>query len=221
VPRWVVPALIALAALALVPFAYVARARASRSPVPRIHLFQDMDNQPRFKSQQANPLFADRRAMRPEVAGTVAHGELREDERLFRGVDGGQWVREFPVTVDRALLDRGRERYGIYCAPCHGLAGYGDGMVSRRADRLQEGAWVPPSSLHADTVRSRPVGHLFNTVTHGIRNMPAYGASIPVADRWAVVAWVRVLQRSQHATLADVPEKDRPGLAAGGAAEAP
>lgn len=216
VPRWAVMLLIALLALALLPFAFIARARARRAPVTRIHLIQDMDNQPRLGSQQANLLFADRRAMRPPVEGTVARDELRADRELHEGRVGEGWTTSFPIPVDEALMERGRERYGIYCSPCHGLAGYGDGMVARRADEIQEPNWVPPSSLHDETVRSRPVGHLFNTIGRGIRTMPAYGSQIDARDRWAIVAYVRALQRSQHASVEDVPPDRRAGLDAGG-----
>jgi len=143
--------------------------------------------------------------MRPDPPGTVARGELDEDDAIYRGKRGDEWITTIPVPVTGALLARGRQRFDIYCSPCHGLAGYGDGMVAKRAEALQEGTWTPPSSFHTDLVRSRPVGHIFNTITHGIRNMPAYGPQIPVADRWAIVSYVRALQRSQNATVADVP----------------
>jgi mono/diheme cytochrome c family protein len=198
-PRWVRSLLVVLATLALVPFAYVYRARQTHSPLPRIHLVQDMDNQGRYKSQQTNPLFADTREARPHVEGTVARGHLDDDDGLVKGLRNGVWVDAFPVPVTQTLLNRGQERFRIYCAPCHGLAGYGDGIVAIRADRLQEGTWVPPSSMHAPTVLARPVGHIFNTITNGIRTMPSYGSQIPVADRWAIVAYVRALQRSGHA----------------------
>jgi mono/diheme cytochrome c family protein len=116
------------------------------------------------------------------------------------------------VAVSEALMRRGQERWEVFCTPCHGSAGYGDGPVARRADRLQEGTWTPPSSLHTDLVRSRPAGYLFNTVTNGVRNMPAYGSQIPVHDRWAIVAYMRALQRSQNATVADVPVELRQQL---------
>lgn len=198
-PRWVRSVLVVLATLALVPFACVYRARNTQSPLPRIHLIQDMDNQGRYKSQQVNTLFADTREARPPVEGTVARGHLDEDDGLAKGLRNGAWVEAFPVPVTPALLGRGQERFRIYCAPCHGLAGYGDGIVAVRADRLQEGTWVPPSSMHTATVLARPVGHIFNTITNGIRTMPSYGSQIPVADRWAIVAYVRALQRSGHA----------------------
>ena len=211
-PRWVWLALAILGALALVPFACIATARSGASSKPRIHLVQDMDNQPRFKSQQRNPLFADGRAMRPPVAGTVARGRLDEDAALATGKLGEAWATEIPLPVTSALMNRGRERYGVFCAPCHGLAGYGDGIVGKRADRLQEGTWVPPLSFHADAVRQRSVGEIFGTITNGIRNMPAYGAQVPVEDRWAIVAYVRALQRSQGATIEDVPPELRTQL---------
>jgi mono/diheme cytochrome c family protein len=207
-PRWLVYALVLLAALALVPFALIARSRASTSTRPHIQLIQDMAKQPKVKTQAANPLFADSRAMRPPVLGTVAHGEM-DDTALDTGRADDGWVTAFPVQVTDQLMQRGQERYDIYCSPCHGLDGYGNGSVAKRADALQEGTWTPPSSYHTDLVRGRPVGFIFNTITHGIRNMPAYGPQIPVADRWAIVLYVRALQRSQDASVVDVPPELR------------
>ena len=117
-----------------------------------------------------------------------------------------------PVAVTAQLMRRGQERYDVFCTPCHGYAGNGDGIVAKRAERLQEGTWTPPSSLHTDLVRSRPDGQLFNTISNGVRTMPAYGSQIPVADRWAIVAYVRALQRSQGARVADVPAELRSQL---------
>lgn len=212
IPRWLLYTAAVVTALALVPFALIVRARSTTSPDPRIHIVPDMDRQPFLKAQSANPLFADGRAMRPPVAGTVARGELREDEAVFRGRAAGDWVTAIPVPVTEALMRRGQERWEVFCTPCHGSAGYGDGPVARRADRLQEGTWTPPSSLHTDLVRARPAGYLYNTIANGVRNMPAYGAQIPVHDRWAIVAYMRALQRSQHATIADVPADLQPQL---------
>jgi len=212
VKKWTLVVLALLMSVSLVPLALIAKARYTRSANTQWHVFYDMDQQRKFKSQQPNPLFADGRASRPPVAGTVAWGHLDDDDALYRGVAGGDWTTEFPVPVTADRLERGRARFAIYCAPCHGLAGYGDGIVAQRADRLQEGTWVPPSSFHTELVRSRPVGHLFNTATHGIRNMAGYGSQIPVEDRWAIVMYVRALQRSQNATLDDVPPSERPRL---------
>ena len=204
--------LYAVAAAALLPFACVYKARHSLSPLPRIHLIQGMDNQPRFESQQANPLFADLREERPPVPGTVARGRLDDDEALVTGARDGRDLDTFPVRVSATLLARGRERFDIYCSPCHGLAGAGDGIVAVRADRLQEGTWVQPTSLHDPTVLARPVGHIFKTITHGIRTMPSYGAQIPVADRWAIVAYVRALQRAGHAPVSTLSAEERAAL---------
>jgi len=204
-PRWILYTTVILTALALVPLALIARARAVPSSQPRIHLIHDMDHQPKFKAQAENPLFADGRAMRPPVPGTVAFGSFVADEEVATGRREGMWVTTVPVPLTAELLRRGEERYNIYCSPCHGLAGYGDGLISVRAEALQEGTWTPPTSLHSELVRSRPDGHLFNTITNGIRNMPAYGPQMDGADRWAVVAYVRALQLSQGATMDDVP----------------
>jgi mono/diheme cytochrome c family protein len=211
-PRWLTYSLVLLAALALVPFALIARRRATTSPLPRLHLIFDMAKQPKFTTQSANPMFADGRAMRPPVPGTVAWGELDENGAYWTGRDADGWITVFPVRVTDQLVRRGQERFDIFCAPCHGLDGYGDGPVAKRAEALQEGTWVPPSSYHTDLVRQRPVGFLFNTITHGIRNMPAYGPQIPVADRWAIVSYVRALELSQDATVNDVPPELRSQL---------
>src|SRR5512140_339585 len=195
---------VVLTTLALVPLALIWRSRATTSPLPRWVVVTNMAKQPKLVAQAGSPLFADGRAMRPPVAGTVARGGLATNPVFETGLKGEMFVDVPPVPVTPQLIRRGQERYDIFCAPCHGLSGYGDGLVARRADRLQEGTWTPPSSLHTDLVRSRPSGQLFNTITNGIRNMPPYGPQIPAADRWAIVAYVRALQRSQHATLADV-----------------
>jgi mono/diheme cytochrome c family protein len=131
---------------------------------------------------------------------------------LTAGRAGEGWIEAIPLEVDTGILQRGRERYDIFCSPCHGLAGFGDGMVAMRADELLEGTWTPPTSFHTDLIRGRAPGQLFNTISNGIRNMPAYGPQIPVEDRWAIVAYVKALQRSQNATVDDVPEDLRAQL---------
>jgi mono/diheme cytochrome c family protein len=222
VPRWILIALASLTAASLLPLACIARARVTRSPEPRVHLVRHMDQQESYKGDEPNPVFADGRGARPPVEGTVARGQLRADDHMERGLTSGTWAATLPMPVTGPLLHRGRERFEIYCAPCHGLAGFGDGPVARRADTLMEGTWVPPTSLHDATVLGRANGHLYNTIKNGIRNMPAYGPQIPTEDRWAIVAYVRALQRSQHTTLADVPPENRSRLAPGaGAASAP
>lgn len=211
-PAWVRAAGVSIAALALVPIGAIVAARSGETTRPAFHLVNDMDSQPRFRAQAGNAHFADGRAMRPDVAGTVAFGELSSDPALATGKRDGQWCTEIPSRVDARLLERGRERFGIYCAPCHGASGYGDGLVALRAAELQESAWVPPASLHDAVVRGRTVGQLFDVVRNGVRTMPAYARQISAEDSWAIVAYVRALQRSQHATPADVPPEERARL---------
>ncbi len=115
------------------------------------------------------------------------------------------WVREFPLEVTEELMRRGQDRFNIYCAACHGQMGAGNGLSSLRALELQQGTWIPPTSLHAEHVVEQPVGQIYHTIKHGIRKMPAYGSQILPEDRWAIVLYVRALQRSQNATLQDVP----------------
>jgi len=204
-PRWLFYLVVVIIVLSWVPLAVILRARNTMSSKPRIHIIQDMDNQQKFKTQARNRLFADRRAMRKPATGTVARGELNGDDAYYRGTVGEDWIETLPIPVTMQLMERGRERFDVFCAPCHGLAGAGDGMVAKRAEELQEGTWTPPASFHSELVRGRTDGHLFNTITNGIRNMPAYAPQIPVEDRWAIVAYIRALQRSQGAPLEDVP----------------
>jgi len=200
-PRYIVPTLVILALVGLIPAAFAVYARHKTSSSPRVHLVHDMDHQPKYKAQTANAVFADGRAMRRPVEGTVARGELSEDDVHARGRDGDAWVKEIPVAVDLELMRRGQERYAIFCAPCHGWSGRGNGPVAEKAGK----AALNVSDLHSELVRGREAGHLFNTITNGLGNMASYGAQIPVADRWAIVAYIRALQRSQSARIEDVP----------------
>lgn len=210
-PRWFPIALALLGMATTIPFAVFAYARHSKSQKPRIHIIRDMDNQERFKAQQENDLFADGRAMRPPIPGTVARGELRLDDHLHRGQVGGAWVTSYPardaegrpIELNEALFERGRERYQIFCAVCHGRSGYGDGPVDRRAKLLMSNGakdvvWAQPANLHAESTRAKPVGEIFNTVSNGYQHMAGYKSQIPVRDRWAIVFYVKVLQRSHH-----------------------
>ncbi|MHC4080191.1 MAG: c-type cytochrome [Planctomycetota bacterium] len=206
VPKAIRYAILITILLAMIPPALIAQLRAVNSKVPRVHAILDMDNQPKFRAQHANPLFVDGRAMRIQVEDTVARDALHEDDHYFLGVRGDAWATGFPpqVTVDMALLERGRERFDIYCLPCHGAAGYGDGMVNKRAMELTNlgtngTAWVQAKSIHDADVREQPLGQIYNSITNGVRTMPAYRSQIQVADRWAIVAYVRALQRSQNA----------------------
>lgn len=213
-PRWLRYAVIIAAFVSFVPLAVIALTRSVKADRTRIQLVRDMGAQPKFRPQAANPLFADGRAMRPPVPGTVPFG-VRVLPVVETGRDGDRFVDEIPVPLSPALLRRGQERFNIFCAPCHGLAGYGDGLVARRAEQLQEGTWVPPTSLHTDQVKVRPNGHLYNTIRNGIRTMPSYGSQISAEDRWAVVAYVRALQVSQGGPPPGAASTDRAAVGGG------
>lgn len=164
-----------------------------------------MAEQPRYEPLEASSFFKDGRSARPLVPGTVARGQLREDELLYTGKSGGVLVDAFPFPVTQAVLDRGRERYGIFCTPCHDSLGNGQGMVVRRGFRR-------PPSLHIDRLREAPAGHLFDVMTNGLGAMPDHAGQVSVDDRWAIAAYIRALQLSQRASLADVPERERATL---------
>jgi mono/diheme cytochrome c family protein len=200
--------------MGLLPFGFAARARVIASETPRINIVPDMDHQPKYKTQSASPFFADGMSDRLPVDDTVAVGELHDDTEFFQGKNGEAWITSFPKTfaISADKMARGQERFKIYCSPCHGLAGDGDGVVAKRAEELQEGKWVPPTSLYVANVVSQPVGQLFNSITHGVRNMPAYGPQIPAEDRWAILLYVRAMQRSRDTSVADVPAAQLPML---------
>lgn len=213
--RFILPIVIIIVALSLVPFAILALARSAKKPgMTRIQLIPDMDQQPRFKTQRPNPMFADGRAMRHPVEGTVSRQNYKGDLHYYRGIVSGTWATTFPnsVAITEPLLKRGQERFDIYCTPCHGYTGEGNGIVYERALKLEQVEFIQPSVLIDDLVRDRPVGHIFNTISHGIRTMPSYGAQIAEEDRWAIVAYVRALQRSQKTSVEDVPADVRPSL---------
>ena len=164
---------------------------------------QDMHDAPRYEAYEASPFFADGRASRQAPAGTVARGWLRADEALYTGRANGELVSEFPFPVSSEDMARGRERFNIYCTPCHGILGDGQGMVVQRGLRRA-------ASYHQDRLRDEKVGYFYDVVTNGFGAMQGYAEQIPVRDRWLIVAYVRALQLSQHATLAAVPA-DRQG----------
>jgi mono/diheme cytochrome c family protein len=218
-PQWFPMAALILFCLALLPPVWVYKATVSKTTEPRIHLIPNMDNQERFKAQQAHPLFADGRAMRPATDGTIARGDewaLGTDPHYYEGRTGDDWATAFPpqLEISEPLMLRGQEQFGTYCAVCHGLDGGGNGIVAQRAREKTQisTGWVPPSSLHDATIRERTVGHLFNTITNGIRTMPAYSDQISPGDRWSIIAYIRALQRSQNATIEDVPADRRSQL---------
>ena len=215
-PRLLVAFILGSAVLALLPFALIAKARNSYSDKPHYYIIPDMDFQPKYKAQNHSDFFPDERADRLPVAGTVARDELKVDSHLYRGLVDGAWATTFPaeLRIDADFMKRGQERFDIYCAPCHGLAGEGDGMVALRADAVGAAStgWIAPSNLTQEAFARQPHGQLFNTITHGIRSMPPYGPQIREADRWAIVLYVRALQRSAHSRVDDVPAGARPGI---------
>ena len=168
-------------------------ARGCTSSRPPIHLNPSMDRQPKVLAQSASEFFYDGASMRVPVAGTVALGELRDDPAFYEGrmADGG-FVTTSPVPVDDTLLERGHERYTIYCQPCHDARGFGKGILFQRAN-------VPTASLHDEKIVNYPDGQIFDVITNGSGLMPGYRWPIPPRDRWAIIAWVRQLQRPRLA----------------------
>lgn len=251
-PRFVWVTGVCIATLMLVPPVMIWNAQNSTSGQPRIRLVQDMFTQWKNKSQSTSTVFADGRASRPRVAGTVARGDLL-DWNLLTGIqpaaeavaqvayaaqdeegdaeaaevndqeqpadpmdaedgaapaeeeDEPNWLVEVPVKVSKTAILRGQQQYNVYCAVCHGLAGDGDGLVARRAIELQQPTWVQPTPIHAEHVVEQPAGKLYNTITHGIRKMKGYGSQISPEDRWAIVTYLRALQKMRSGSLEDVP----------------
>ena len=162
---------------------------------------QDMHDQPRYEPMEASSFFADGSSTRPQVPGSVARGELRLDKHLYEGRVDGEFARSFPFEITSELLDRGQERYQIFCSACHSSVGDGEGMVVKRGMRQ-------PPSFHIDRLREAEHGYLFDVITNGYGAMFDMADKLTAEDRWAVVAYVRALQLSQNASLDDVP----PGL---------
>jgi hypothetical protein len=167
----------------------------------------DMHVQPRYDPLAPSTFFDDGRSARPEVPDTVARGHLRIDQHFYTGKANGAPVDTFPFPITRDVLARGRERYNIYCTPCHDYTGSGQGMI------VQRGFPAPPS-YHIDRLRLAPVGHFYDVITNGYGAMYSYAARVPPDDRWAIVAYIRALQMSQHATIDDVPPEERAKLRA-------
>lgn len=171
----------------------------------------DMQDAPRYDPLEASTFFTDGRSARMPVANTIARGTLREDEHLYQGTIAGQLADTFPMPVTAEMLARGRERFNAFCSPCHGRTGQGNGMVVQRGFRA-------PPSFHDERLRNAPVGYYVNVETNGFGAMSDYSAQVLPADRWAIAAYIRALQFSQRATVADVPadrrgELDQPAAA--------
>ncbi len=168
---------------------------------------QDMHDAPRYKPLAASDFFANGSSARPLPAGTVARGFLREDALLYTGRTAeGSLAAELPMPVTKALLVRGHERFDIFCSPCHGKLGDGRGMVVQRG-------FKPPSSYHVERLRQAPIGYFFDVMTNGFGVMPGYAPQVPAEDRWAIAAYIRALQLSQHYDAAMLSPEDRARLA--------
>lgn len=163
---------------------------------------QQMAEQPRYDPLEASNFFADGQSARPLVENTVARGQLRDDEHFYTGESGGAPAKSFPFPITLEILQRGQERYGIYCSPCHSLTGDGDGMIPRRG-------FTRAASFHIQRLRDAPPGYFFLVMTQGLGAMPNYRNQIPSRDRWAITAYIRALQLSQNATIGDVPPEAR------------
>ena len=161
-----------------------------------------MHDQPRYEAFEATDFFKDGLSARPPVAGTVARGQLNDDEHLYTGKVGGALARSYPMPITRPFLDRGRERFDIYCTPCHGRLGLGDGMIVQRG-------FKKPTSMHDERLRQEPPGYFFDVMTNGFGAMASYAAQVRPEDRWAIAAYIRVLQLSQNASIDDVPAPQR------------
>lgn len=162
--------------------------------------FNNMRDQPRYEPLEISEFFSDRRSARPLVENTVPRGALVEDQVFATGrTEDGDLVSEIPVDITAELLERGQERYDIFCSPCHGFDGFGEGMIVQRG-------FAPPPSFHTERLRQSPAGHYFDVITNGFGQMFSYAYRIPLEDRWAIVAYIRALQISQNASPEEVPE---------------
>ncbi len=166
---------------------------------------QDMHDQPKYKPYRPSAFFADERSQRPPVEGTIPRGFLRSDELLETGKSNGQDSTVFPFPVDERVMQRGRDRYDVYCSPCHSRTGDGNGMVVQRGYRR-------PPSLHLQRLIDAPPGHIFDVVSNGFGAMPDYAAQIKPSDRWAIAAYIRALQLSQRVSVAELPADTRRNL---------
>jgi mono/diheme cytochrome c family protein len=168
---------------------------------------QDMHDQPKYEPLEQNAFYGDQRASREPVPGTVARGQLNEDEHLYTGKINNQPVHTFPMELNAQIVKRGQERYNIFCGPCHDQTGQGAGMV------VQRGFKRPPS-FHIQRLQEAPVGYYYDVITNGFGVMASYAPQVPPEDRWAIIAYIRALQLSQNATVSDVPEQERKKLEA-------
>ncbi len=175
---------------------------------------QDMHNTPTAQPLRESLFVKSASTARPLIEGTVARGTLQDDAAFFTGKTGGVAIDALPFPLTAEILDRGEQRYNIYCTPCHGLAGNGDGMIVQRGFRQ-------PPSYHTDRLRTAPLGYYYDVMTNGFGAMPDYRAQVTPRDRWAIAAYVRALQLSQHAPAAEFPQEEREKLSKPAAPAAP
>jgi mono/diheme cytochrome c family protein len=166
---------------------------------------RDMQDQPKYLPLQASRFFADGRSARPIPAGTIARGHLNDTDAFHTGAVNGVFLDTIPAALNQQLLKRGEQRFDIYCSPCHGILGDGNGMVARRGFKI-------PANFHTDRLRKAPPGYLFQVISNGYGAMPNYDSQIRAEDRWAIVAYIRALQLSRNAAVADVPADERSKL---------
>lgn len=222
-----IPTLFALFLTLLLQSGCKDSSRGATSDKPPVRYQLNMYVQDKGKAQAKNSFFEDGRVMRPVIPETISTEDLIEEGPLYNngispiyttpGDEGTKkdqprenpaYVQHNPLPITMDLMQRGKERYDIYCAPCHGTTGHGDGTVRKRAGK----SWELIKSLHSDDLRKLTDGYLFYVITHGYSTMPSYRAQIPMEDRWAIISYVRALQRSQNASLADVPAEKRSEL---------
>jgi hypothetical protein len=176
--------------MALTLTAALAGCQGMPSEKPPVHINPNMDWQDKFTAQEANPFFEDNRADRQPVDGTVSRGNLQVDLAYYQGIaDNGSFIGKIPVTVTAEMIMRGKERYNIYCSMCHGGTGAGNGIITNYGI-------VPPPSFYDDRIESMPDGEIYSAIYNGVRTMSSYRHQIPVEDRWAIVSYIRTLQRS-------------------------
>ncbi len=182
----------------------LASCKGQLSEKPPIHPNLNMDMQPRKEAQEVNNFFADGRSMRQPVEGTVPRGKAKTDSAYYFGLNAaGEYIEEMPVKMTKSFLHRGKERYDIFCAPCHGKTGAGNGIV-------MEGGYgyVPAPSYHIERLVNAPDGELYSAIANGVRTMPSYATQVPVEDRWAIVAYIRALQESQRIPESELQQYD-------------
>ena len=169
-----------------------------------VHPNMNMDQQERFEPQEKNEFFDDNRAMRKPVQGTIARGDLKDDKAIYQGInEDSSFVEEIPVNLTKSFIYRGKDQYEVYCTPCHGNTGDGNGIIM-----ANNYGYVPAPSFHLERLQNQSDGYLYSAIANGIRNMPSYATQISVKDRWAIVAYVRALQKSQNVSEDEIQQYD-------------